>query len=306
MPIVVGAGVSYSPLLYRERAQWPAVSRYLRGDAIQPKSAADETEAVLDDYAVRIAKSFDTLSERLAAARIDALIVITADRGSWFDLSHVPQLHMQIGGSIWSDPAIAELNEPAARVEFACEEPAADLLIEELVREGFDIAEGRAMFTPVGDPARGFTPAASEALARLNPGVPIIPVSINCHVAPAISGRRAHAFGAALGRAAALTDKRLGMLVSGGLSGDPHGRMSGWIDDVFDRWLLRRVERHGSADVARVGDAASRTLQGSTREIRLSAAAMAAAEQSGLRGRVHDYMTIHAAATGTAFVSWEA
>lgn len=305
MPIVVGAGVSYSPLIYRERAQWSAVSHFLRGDAIQPKSSADESDALLDDYAGRVAKGLDTLAQRLAAAKIDALILITADRGSWFDLSHVPQLHMQIGGTIWGDLAIGELGEATRRLEFACEESVAELLIEELVRDGFDIAEGRLLFTPAGDPARGITLAASEALARLDLGVPVIPVTINCHVAPAIGGPRAHAFGLALARAAALTDKRLGLLVSGGLSGDPWGRMSGWIDDVFDRWLLRRVERYGSADVARVGDAASRTLQGSTAEIRLWAAAMAALEHSGLRGKVHDYMPIHAAATGTAFASWE-
>ena len=44
-------------------------------------------------------------------------------------------------------------------------------------------------------------------------------------------------FGAALERALALVPERVGVLVSGGLSGDPGGAMAGWIDDVLDRWV---------------------------------------------------------------------
>jgi hypothetical protein len=306
MPIVLGAGVSYSPLLYRTRDSWTAVSEVLRADAIQPKSAAAEDGDVLDDYAARIQAGFDALAGAITGADLDALIVITADRGSQFDASQIPQLHVQVGGEVWGDPAIAAINEAPRRLAFSCEGPIAELLIEELVRDGFDVAEGRRGFKPIGPAGQGIAPAAAEAVERLAGGVPIIPISINCHVAPRISGDRLHRFGRALSRAAALSPMRIGLLVSGGLSGDPQGQMAGWVDDVFDRWVLTRLERGRSADLGRVWAATSRTLLGATAEVRLWTVAGAALEHANCRACVRDYMPIHHAAAGVAFVTWEA
>jgi protocatechuate 4,5-dioxygenase beta chain len=305
MPIVVGAGVSYSPLLYRKRAAWPAVSESLRGSATQPQAAVGEVAQVLDGYESRITSGLDTLARVIAQADLAALIVVTADRGSQFDSSHVPQIHVQSGGEIWGDPAIRAIGEPPARATFECERAVAAMLAEELVRSGFDLAEAKDAFDPVGRPDVGVTPAVSEALVRLGAGLPIIPISLNCHVPPLMSGHRFHQFGRALGRAAALTDKRLGVLVSGGLSGEPGGERAGWIDDVFDRWALARLERGCSADLARVWEVPSRNLLLGTAEWRLWTAAAAALEQAGCRAQVHDYLPIHHAATGVAFVSWE-
>jgi hypothetical protein len=281
------------------------VSEFLRRGAIQPKSAGTENETTLDNYERRISLGFAALAQVIAKGDLDALIVLTADRGSQFDSSHVPQIHMQVGGEVWGNPAIAALGETPRQLNFHCEEPIAEVLIEEVVRDGFDVAEAKRTFESVGDPKQGIAPAAAEAAARLAGGLPIIPISINCHVAPVVNGKRLHLFGVALARAAALTGKRLGILLSGGLSGDPQGRMAGWIDDVFDNWMLARLERGRSADLARVWDARSRTLLGSTAEVRLWTVAGAALEHSNARARVHDYVPIHHAATGAAFVTWE-
>jgi Catalytic LigB subunit of aromatic ring-opening dioxygenase len=306
MTIVMGAGVGYSPLLYRKRDEWQAIAGFLRKDAIQPKSSGSEDDKVLADYDRRISEGFSAVERALANGALDALILISADRGSQFDSSHVPQIHLQVGGEIWGDPAIRALGELPRQLRFQCDSPIAAPLIEELVRDGFDVAEAKGAFKPIGDPEQGLTPAATEAVARLAGNLPIIPISINCHVTPVMNGRRLHLFGLALSRAAGLTGKRLGILVSGGLSGDPRGRMAGWIDDVFDKWALSRIERSRSADLARVWDVASRTLRGSsTVEMRLWTVAAASLEHSNCRARVIDYMPIHHAAAGIAFVTWE-
>lgn len=305
MPVVMGAAVSYSPLLYRERSRWTAVSDHLREGVIQPKASRSEDDSLLDDYNLRIAAGLDALHQAIGRSSLDALILITADRGSQFDSSHVPQIHIQAGGEVWGDPALAALDEVSRRSAFFCEEQAAGILVEELVRDGFDLAEAKNTFRPVGDPQVGITPAAVEAAGRLAGNTPIIPISLNCHVRPLINGARVHRFGVALARAAALTEKRLGILVSGGLSGDAYGPMSGWIDDVFDRWVLARIERGRAADLARVWDVPSRNLLGVTSEVRLWTAAAAALETAQCRATVHDYMPIHAAASGIGFVTWE-
>lgn len=305
MPIVAGAAVSYSPLIYRERGQWGAIGDLLRREAIQPKSAEAEDSATLDGYAERIRTGFAAVEDALARQQIDALILITADRASQFDSSHIPQIHMQSAGAIWGDSAIPALGEASRRREAACDGPIAALLIEELVRDGFDVAEAKGEFRPVGNPAQGVTPAAIEAVTRLATGIPIIPIGINCHVAPLMSGRRMHSFGVALARAAGLSDKRLGIIVSGGLSGDPGGDMSGWVDGVFDAWVLARIERGQAEDLVRVWDVPSRNLLSGTSEVRLWMIGAAALEAAGCRARVHDYLPVHHAAAGIAFASWE-
>jgi protocatechuate 4,5-dioxygenase beta chain len=89
------------------------------------------------------------------------------------------------------------------------------------------------------------------------------------------------------------------------MSGDPQGRMSGWVDEVFDAWVLARLERGRSVDLARVWDVPSRNLLSGTTEVRLWMIAAAALESAGCRARVHDYMPVHHAAAGLAFVTWE-
>lgn len=305
MPIVAGAGVSYSPLLYRARTEWNAVADYLRKDAIQPRGADKEDAVALDDFDRRIASGFAAVQQAMERQKLDALILLSADRNSQFDSANVPQIHLQSGGDFWGDPSIAALGEPPRRLSFACEGPVAAMQIEELVRDGFDVAEAKGEFRPAGNPRQGATPAAIEALARLGLGLPLIPISINCHVAPVSSGRRMHRFGQSLADAAALSDKRIGVLVSGGMSGDPEGAMSGWVDDVFDAWVLSRLERGRSVDLMRVWDVPSRNLLSGTTEVRLWMIAAAALERAGCRAHIHDYMPIHHAAAGVGFATWE-
>jgi hypothetical protein len=305
MTIVAGAGISYSPLIYRSRDKWDAIGQLLRGDATQPKSAQAEDADLLDDYGRRIEVALSKMSQSLADAKLDAAIVLTADRGSQFDGSHVPQIHLQVGGEVWGDTAVETLGEERCRTTFRCDPEIGGLLIEELVRGGFDVAEGVAAFRPAGNASQGITPAAVEATRALLGDVPIIPLSINCHAAPVLGGNRLHKLGTALGEAAGMTGKRIGLVVSGGLSGDGHGGMAGWIDDVFDRWVLTRIERSRSIDLARVWDVPSRNLLTATTEVRLWMIAAAAFERAGCRASIRDYMPIHHAATGVAFVAWE-
>ncbi|HMO74355.1 MAG TPA: hypothetical protein PKD99_01275 [Sphingopyxis sp.] len=305
MPIVLGVGLSHSPLMYRPRSRWRDISEFLVGDIVQPRSREEETEERLADYERRIGAAFGTLAGLIDAAELDALILLHADRGDVFDLSNVPQLHVQVGGEIWGDPAIADLGEEADEVRLACDDALAEVLVEELVRAGFDISEGRGLFRPLGDAGRGVTPAAAEAGRRLGGRLPVIPLHVNCHVEPVLPGPRLHRFGRALAQAAGLTEKRIGLLVSGGLSGDPHGPMAGWVDDVLDRWVLTRLVRGRSGDIAGIWDARSRTLQGSSAEIRLWTVAGAALEEAGCRARLIDYMPVHHGAAGVGFIAWE-
>jgi protocatechuate 4,5-dioxygenase beta chain len=304
VPLVYGQALSFSPLLYRPRERWSDVRAALVGNIVQPRTAADEGPERLDDYARRIDDAFWLAGERLDDEHLDALVVLVADDYRTFDDSNTPQLHVFAGYEIWGDPARADLGEPGDPLVFHCNAHLAAHIAEELTRDGFDVSETSGMYTPLGDPQRGVVPALVEPLRRLAAGVPIVPIHINCHVEPRISGHRMAPFGEALTRALELTPLRVGVLVSGGLSGQPGESMAGWIDDVLDTWVLGRLNTGRSAHLGRIFDVRSQMLRGSAEEIRLWAAAGAACEWAGLRPHADEYIPLHHAAAGIGFMHW--
>lgn len=267
MSLDFGLGVAYSPSLYR---------------------------ATAPDHD-RLGAAFAAAAKRIAAAQLDTLVLLVADRGQYFDQSNTPQFHVFAGEEIRGGSA-----------KLACDAATADLLLEELVWSGFDVAESRGVFAPAGDPARGAVGALTDAAQRFARDVRIVPVHINCHVAPAVSGHRSHAFGTALANAATFSDKRIGIIASGGLSGDPGGYLAGWIDPTLDAWLLRRFATGRSSDTAGIFDVESTSLVGNAAEIRLWISVAAAMESVGARADVIDYAELAQAGIGAGIAVWEA
>ena len=305
MPLILGLGMSYSPLFFRARSEWERVALLLTGSVPQPTRAAEETPERLDALGVRLGVALDRLKEVVRKAQLDALIVLVADRRRYFNEANIPQLHVFVGNEIWGDPSLPELDEPSSRVTLTCDRELADVLVEEVVASGFELAESRGEFRPLGDPERGVSAALVEAVTRVGGGVLIVPIHINCHAQAAVSGQRVREFGAALALALRFTDKRVGILASGGLSGDPYGYLAGWVDDTLDNWVLRRLATARSVDVSRLWDVESQSLVGSAAEIRLWVAVGAAMETIGVRGKILDYFPMHHAAVGSGFAEWE-
>lgn len=306
MPLVSGHALSYSPLLYRPRGDWAKINLELVGDAVQPKSAGAETPERLDTYAERIDRSFASIAVALSAARVETLVFLTADHGTMFDDTNTPQVHVFVDDDIWGDVSRADLGETASRSVLPCDADVAARLADELVHSSFDIAESRGAFRPQGDPERGAGAAFVEPALRLlrDTAIRVVPVHVNAHVEPCMRGERMAKLGVAIARALAFCPQRVGIVASGGLSGDAGGYMAGWIDETLDRWVLDRLLTRRSAEIGRIFDMESLTLRGSSREIRLWAAAGAAMEQVGAEPTILDYIPFHHAAVGTGFMHW--
>lgn len=291
--------------MYRSRDRWQAIRQSLTGSVPQPAAAREETPDHLTEASRSIDGSFRAMRESMANARLDAVIVLVADRARTFDDANCPQIHVHAGEAIWGDTSVDEAGEAARVTQLACDARAGDFLIEELFDAGFDVAESHGEFKPAGDQKRGAVAALFEPIERLNCTVPVIPIHLNCHVSPCLRGSRTREFGAALGAAMAHSSKRFGVLASGGMSGDPHGYMAGWIDPGLDQWVLRQLESGRSSKLVPMFDVQSNALRGSSAELRLWLAAGAAMEQFGGAGRTLSYLPLHAAAAGVGFFTWE-
>ena len=312
MPLGLGLAASHSPVLYRPRAQWGAINKLLVGSVPQPvRATEEETPQVMNGYARRIEAAFRDLRRRLEAYRPDALIVLACDHQRMFNESHTPQIHIHSGTEIWGSTRYTDLGEEeseSARITIPCHEELSDWLERELIWGGFDANQSRGLFNPLGDPVGGVGHTLTDPVLKLVPklNIPIIPVHLNAHVDPAISGHRLVPLGRAIGVAMEERPERIAILASGGLSGHPGGYVAGWIDDVLDDWVLSYLRRGKSETLKTLWDYDSDILRGATREIRTWLVAGAAMEAAGAKATVVDYIPFSHATVGTAFAYWEA
>ncbi len=303
----LGLAAPYAHAMYRDPAEWMAIHDWSVGDAPQPLELADETDAVVREHAARARANLDKLRAELEAYKPSALVVLVTDAGRMFSRVQVPQFCTFLGASAWGSARLEGLGEAASDdvVELSCDTELAAFVQEELVAHGFDMSYSREM-NPQGQPEYGM-PASLVTLVRaLDPGLdlPIVPILVNCHVAPPPPGWRCREFGLALGTILDEPEQRIALAVSGGLSHDHHGPRAGWIDFPFDQWLLKQLSRGRGSNLDPIWNVESDSVHGGTAEVRLWAALAGACESRGGKAVVDDYFPAYTAATGLGFAHY--
>jgi Catalytic LigB subunit of aromatic ring-opening dioxygenase len=309
MPLGLGLAVSHSPVYYRPREQWEEIYQRLVGEVPQDTRAEIETPEVLDDYETRLDAGFGTLKSALESYEPDALVIAMSDTGRVFGSAQVPQLSVFVGDEIWGTTHYAELGEQAdetKKVTLKVHQPLAAWLVDELTEEAFDMNVQR-FFKPLGEPENGAPHSLSDPYQRLAAelNLPVVPLFINSHLDPCITGHRMPPLGRAIARVLSERDERIAMLGVGGLSGDPHGYLAGWVDELMDDWVLSRLRRGRSEQLKTMWDVESITLRGATQSVRNWLVVGAAMEQLGAKANIVDYLRFHHAAVGTAFATWK-
>jgi protocatechuate 4,5-dioxygenase beta chain len=310
MPLGLGLAVSNSPLLFRPREQWEDIYKALILDVPQDNRAAVETPEMLDTYAQRVNAGFDKLHELLRAYKPAALVVAFSDTGRVFAPNHTPQLSVCVGEEIWGTTHYAEIGEkPEAGTTSTLKinQDVAAWLVDELTEEGFDMNVNR-FFKPLGDPDNGAPQSLTNAYAAIvrDLEIPVVPLFINAHREPAITGHRLPALGHAVAQVLSERDENIAMLGVGGLTGDPQGYLAGWVDELLDTWIINRLRRGRSSQLETLWDVESITLRGATEEVRNWIVTGAAMEWTGAKATIVDYIRFHHATVGTAFAYWQA
>jgi hypothetical protein len=266
--LVAGFGSSHSPMLACEAEDWVEGAFSTRDKARQfvdfdgaPCRYDDLLARAPEDAAARIAPrtlrqrhanvqaAIARLRDDIAAARLDALIVVGDDQEELFDHSNMPAIGVYYGETIGNAKA-AEGKTPLDRARmrfleangdaaYPCHAPLARHLIDQLQRDGFDLS---AMARTA--PGR-FEGHAISYVHRFLMGavpVPVVPVFLNAYYPPnQPSPARCLALGEAIRRAIDGFDpaSRVGVLASGGLS-------HFLVDEAFDLAVIDAFKRHDS------------------------------------------------------------
>lgn len=321
MPLVLGLASSHAPSLFADLRDWPAIYGTLtRGEpripmfeeilkgfvpVPQPPEAENETPPVLAQYMERIDRAFSTLRQQIKAHDVETMIIFGDDQGEYFNPNIMPTFSIFVADEIVGTQSLyirGELEEEKL-VKARSNAKLARYLLERLVEAGFDMFWDDVT-RPCGRLKRGLGHAFFHPLIKLMPklDIPIIPFHINAYFKPMPSARRCYELGRAVARALAAWPERVAVYASGGLSHDPFGPRSGWIDKELDRWVLEQLSKGLGESLCHLFAFDSDTMRGGTGEIRSWIVVAGAFHQ--VKATVVDYIPAHHSVTGLGFAYW--
>jgi 3-O-methylgallate 3,4-dioxygenase len=325
--IVLGIGTSHSPLLasppedYPRHAEIDASGRKLIDRNGRPRtygelleqadpSIKDQiTPAVLAERAARCTANVERIAKEIAAAKLDALIIIGDDQNEQYSDDNMPAILIYAGETIPNNPLHMDEDAPdwwrKARSQYhvaggtRAYPVAASLalhLTNSLMDEGFDISHAKRLGKDHGEGhAFGFV---HQRLMQDDAVIPIVPVALNTYFAPnQPRPRRCYQLGKAI-RAAVRTAPagRVGIVGSGGLS---HFA----VDEELDRMILAACRNHDGEALSSIPMA---KLNSGSSEIRNWITVAGASEhlQTAWQDYVPCYRSLAGTGCGMGFAVW--
>jgi aromatic ring-opening dioxygenase catalytic subunit (LigB family) len=182
------------------------------------------------------------MGERFSATCADALVVVADDHLNAFSFNAVPALCVRIGRTVQRmrqdhaeafDQVLEHMPE-----RYPLHEELANAILEQGMQAGFDLALSweapvdHAFLSPV------------NVMHGSRPIPPLVPIWVNCFVAPQPTAHRCFDFGRHIARVVARSPWNVGIIATGGLSHFPELALPrvGETDTVFDRKLIHWME----------------------------------------------------------------
>jgi protocatechuate 4,5-dioxygenase beta chain len=233
-----------------------------------------------------------------------------------FDRSNVPQFMMYLGEQAKGNKPGTTLRiggpppppdaPPPPQVEMDVDVEFSQMLLNRLVKqEGFDVAFSYEIKNLPGN-RRGmphaFVNPASYLLENTKPKVCLI--YENTYDPPSLTAKRCYEFGRAIARIVKNDPRRIAILGSGGLSHDPGGKRSGWVDQPLDHWFLEQIANGNGRATEAMYSFESDAMVGGTGEIRAWITVAGAMEEMGSQATVIDYLEAAKTVTGLGFAYW--
>lgn len=322
--LVLGGGTSHSVLLASSPEHW---ARRARHDQVNPNlydehgSPASYEEllernrdrmtghlerAVWDKQWDQCQQALDRMADEIAAARLDALIIVGDDQEELFTEGNRPALavcggeslrtlYLPSEGSDFMELVTRNYSMDAEYVFPGSPDLARDM-VTSLTESGFDVTWMSTTPTEVGfGHAYGFI---LQRLLREQP-VPMVPIMLNTYYPPnQPTPTRCYDLGVALNAAISAhpADLRVGLLASGGLSHFV-------VNEALDARLLSAIEREDEGELRALP---ALLMNSGTSEMRNWIAVAGAMRGRGLAWK--EYVPIYRSEAGTgcamAFMLW--
>jgi hypothetical protein len=274
--VVLGIGTSHTFMLSEPPEDWPkhgalvdpiigtftdAAGRTRGYDELLLETTPELTSVLtlesFEDRSAGAQRCLDRLADTIAAAKLDALVVIGDDQKELFTNENLPALLVYCGATIRKHLHTMEdgLDRPpfltnAWKKHFGDEvddlpiaAPLAAHLVGHLVDSGFDPAVSNAMRAGTGE---GHAFAFIHTRLMHGEPVPLVPVMLNTYYPPnQMRPDRCLLLGREMARAIASFpgDGRIGIVASGGLS-------HFWVDTSLDEFVLDAMRRKDGAALA--------------------------------------------------------
>ncbi len=308
MPIGLGLATSHAPTMMLPPDRWKALYNRMTQHTPQPPEVEAETEEVVQSYAERIQNALGELRDRLAKFQADLLIIVGGDQQEMFDRSNVPNLMLFVGDNAWGyNTGGGATPSETNLVRLTVDRETSERLVRGLVCEqGFDVAVSRVQhaLTPTERKLpHAFLRPAPWLMPRLD--VPVVLLYENTYDPPSLSAQRCYDLGDAIAELLEDDPRRIAVVGSGGLSHDPQGPRSGWVDKGLDRWFLDRLAAGDGRATTAMFKFDSMTMRGGTGEMRAWITVAGAMERRGANAVVVDYVPSHHAVTGLGWAYWE-
>jgi aromatic ring-opening dioxygenase catalytic subunit (LigB family) len=240
----------------------------------------------------RIYGGFERLRQELDDSGADTLVMLTSEHWANFFLDHIGAFCIGRAAT-YRGPIEPWLG--IAKAEIKGDPVLAGELLETSYEEGVEPSFAYEL---------EFDHGTMVPLHFLSPGMsrPVVPIFFNTLAVPQPTARRCLAFGRAIGKVAARSQRRIALVATGGLSHDPGERNHGVIDSEFDHQFMsamatgntERLARYSRADLAAAGAGAFELL---------SWVALAGA-LDGRRGEVVVYEAVKPWATGIGMMNF--
>jgi len=241
----------------------------------------------------RLYAAFHELRRRLDLARLDVLVLFTAEHWANFFLDHMSAFCIGTAAS-YSGPI-----EPWLKIRQS------DIRGDATLAQALLAACYANDLEPSFAHEMRFDHGTMIPLHFLTPDMqlPVVPILINTLAAPYPSARRCLALGRIVGDVVRQSPQRVGIVATGGMSHDPGERNHGEIDAEFDRRFLAQMSdgdtgalgQYSSADLSAAGAGAVELL---------SWIALAGALRT-FRGEVLAYEPVKPWATGIGAMAFQ-
>ena len=286
------------------------------GAADRARAAALTTPEKLGDLYDQAQKAMDDLRARIAAARLDVLIIVGDDQTELFRTSNNPAFAIYYGKTIrntarepalpqdpWVKSARMWRHEPEVDRDYPVKSDLAEWLIRQLCDRDFDIAAMDGL--EKGQSEGHAFQFIHRRLLDGNPGgnggtLPVIPIILNTFDPPnQPTPKRCVALGAALRELIAQwpQDIRVGVIASGGLSHFV-------VDEALDQKIIAAIRNKDATTLAGLNP---KQLQAGSSEIRnwLVVAEMARELDVAWVQYLPGYRSDALTGTGLCFAAWE-